>query len=98
MQHKYFPDLKIIDKCPICKKKLSAEQMKIIEEKDEGMLIYVSCGSCHSNLIFSVVKAPMGLIGQGVVTDLSENEVIKFKDVQPISQNEILEVHEKLEK
>lgn len=88
--------LKLIKACPVCGQKFTEKEMNLVEKEGEQTLIYFSCNKCSSSLLANISEMPMGLIGSAVITDLELNEVQKFKNAEPISADDVLEVHKGL--
>lgn len=88
----------LIQECPMCGLKYQSVSVRAVRETDVGNLLYFKCSQCQSGLVASVMDAPFGLIGSGLVTDLQFDEVEKFIQGEVISEDDVLSVHSILEK
>lgn len=58
------------------------------------MLVHVDCAYCVSSVILAVSAAGMGLITTvGMLTDLTKEDAIHFKNTAPVSADDVLEIH-----
>ena len=69
-----------------------------MEERDESHLVYIKCRQCQSAVLALVSLTNLGVSSVGLVTDLSSDDVIKFKSAEPISCDEVIEAHQFLSK
>lgn len=90
-------DLKIIPCCPICESPYHNLEMKILEEKEDGYLVYIKCQKCLNSILTFVTNNGSGINSVSLITDLSTADVIKFKEIDSISSDDVIEVHQILE-
>lgn len=90
--------LKLVKNCPVCSTKYTEKSAEVASEIESGYLMYFSCKKCSSSLLAQVVEVPFGLIGSAMLTDLELNEVLKFKNSEKVSVDDVLEVYQELEK
>jgi len=88
--------LKLIKSCPICAVKYEIEKVQVVDDK-EDILVHFGCKNCHSSLLAHIAEMPFGVVGSAILTDLSAPEVMKFKNANAVSVDDVLEVYEKLE-
>lgn len=87
----YSPEgLKLISRCPLCSEAYRPFQASIVEEKEEAQLLHIQCHKCHCNMVALIVNGHMGLTSVGLITDLTSDDVERFKDSQAISQDQVL--------
>jgi transcription elongation factor Elf1 len=89
--------LKIISFCPICNEHHKLIEAKILEEKDRNHLIYLKCKKCNSSIVSLVTSDGMGINSIGLVTDLTAEDVLKFKNYPAISSDDVILIHQFLE-
>lgn len=93
----YSPEgLKLISKCPVCSEQYQPFQASIVEEKDEAQLVHIQCRKCASAIVALIVNGQMGLTSVGLITDLSSSDVERFKDAQPITEEELFEAFKEM--
>ncbi|MCL5666664.1 MAG: hypothetical protein M1383_02740 [Patescibacteria group bacterium] len=94
--------LGFILRCPICGFKYNLQNTKVIDsQQDERLgeakiLIHSDCSKCKSSVMFNVeIKGPE-VFSVGMVTDLTGSDSAKFKNREPISANEVINIHQSL--
>lgn len=94
----YVPNegLKLIAYCPLCNTQYNPLMAKILEERDEAHLIHIECRKCGSSIVALVLSGGLGVSSVGLVTDLTSDDVIKFKDTRDVSSDDVIELHELL--
>lgn len=70
---------KLLQKCPVCSQEYDYQKIKILETEDLYVLSYLQCTHCSSGVILKILILPHGLVGQAVLTDLSEEEIKQLK-------------------
>lgn len=85
--------IQLIQECPLCGKKYLPVNIRTVSESDSGTLLYFSCSNCLGGLVATVVDAPFGLIGSGLVTDLQFEEIKKFIRGDKVTEDDVLAVH-----
>ena len=49
-------------------------------------------------MVSNLINMPFGLAGSAILTDLTADEVLKFKKGEGVSVDDVLDVYQKLEK
>lgn len=79
-------------KCSVCGRHYEGENVKILGHRDDLWFLSVSCLSCHTQGLVAVVikegKPPY------VVTDLTEEEQAKFRGMEAVGADDVLDVHD----
>lgn len=89
-------------KCPVCGVKYSVEQTKIIESKENeplseaNILVHSDCVKCKSSVMFNIeVKGP-DVFSVGMLTDLTGDDSKRFKKLDALSTNDVINIHSSL--
>ncbi|MBI5733508.1 MAG: hypothetical protein HY973_01000 [Candidatus Kerfeldbacteria bacterium] len=90
--------LRLISYCPLCEAPTKPLRARILEDKAGGNLIHLQCANCHSSMLALVVNSPFGITSIGLITDLTSDDVLRFKDKAGLTADEVLEVHQLLYK
>lgn len=94
-----FPEgLKLISACPVCGASYKPGQVRLIEEKGEAHLVHIQCQSCLGGVVALIVKGGIGISSVGLITDLTAEDVIRFKESDQITEDDCLAIHQILEK
>jgi hypothetical protein len=84
-------------RCPICQSVYDMQKLKILGEREQQMLAYIDCHVCGTAMLTILSIGPTGMTAQGVVTDLSIDEVVESDVWGQIGTDEVLDIHEFLE-
>lgn len=87
---------KLISQCPICSAKNSTFNIKVLDEKDDAQLTYIRCRQCGGRLMALIMANGPIVSSVGLITDLNEDDIIKFRDMGPVSEDDLLQLHENL--
>lgn len=81
--------------CSTCGRRYEAGDVNILYHQRELWFMSVSCQSCRTKgLVAALIKS--GGKAQ-LVTDLTEEELARFREASPISADDVLDVHNFLE-
>ena len=89
--------LKVISSyCPVCHSRYNPIEAKILEENDEAHLVHIRCRHCQVAILALVLVNNLGVSSLGLVTDLNSEEVLKFKDLPPVTCDDVITTHQLL--
>ncbi len=78
-------------KCAVCGQRYEKDSIKILGQQEDLWFLSVSCSACHTRcLVAAVIKEDRA---PEVITDLTEAELEKFRNVDRLTGNEVLDVH-----
>lgn len=86
--------LKLISRCPLCSEAYRPFQASIVEEREEAQLLHIQCHKCQCNMVALIVSGHMGLTSVGLITDLTSEDVERFKDAQPVSRDQVIDAYQ----
>ncbi|PIS42824.1 MAG: hypothetical protein COT24_01440 [Candidatus Kerfeldbacteria bacterium CG08_land_8_20_14_0_20_40_16] len=103
MQAKKYPylqgeGLKLISYCPLCNTQYNPLAAKILEEREDAHLIHIECRRCNSSIVALILTGGIGVSSVGLITDLTSDDVLKFKDADDLNLDDVLDFHEALQK
>ena len=90
-------NLKIISSCPACSTKYNSAEIRLLEEKNDSHLVYIKCRKCATSVIALILANHLGVTSMGIVTDLNSEDVMKFRYKDPITTNDVIDLHNFLE-
>lgn len=98
-QNPYLPNegLKLISYCPLCNMQYNPLSAKILDERDDAHLVHVECRRCGSLIVALVLTGGIGISSVGLVTDLTSEDVLKFKEVGSMQIDDVIELHSAME-
>jgi hypothetical protein len=84
-------------RCPICASVYDWQRLKILGERDNQVLTFIDCGTCSTAVLSILSLGPSGMTAQGLVTDLTFDEVFGLDERPDITTNDALDMHEALD-
>ena len=84
-------------RCPICGNVYDWQRLRILGERDSQVLTFIDCGVCSTAVISILSMSPNGMTAQGLVTDLTLDEVYGLDDLADVTSDDALDMHEALE-
>lgn len=84
-------------RCPVCSNAYDLQKLKILGEREQQLLAYIDCPVCGTALLTILSVGQNGMTAQGVVTDLTVEEVVESEEWDPVGDNNVLELHQALE-
>ena len=77
--------------CKVCRQFYNADNIDVIGHEGELWFLRVSCSACRvQHLIAAVIKEDKAPV---VITDLTEVELDKFRNVGVLTADEMLDIH-----
>lgn len=80
-------------RCPVCQNAFDFQRMRILGEREQQFLTFIDCTSCGTGLISILVMTPQGMTAQGLITDLTADEVSDLDGQPEVSTDDVLDVH-----
>lgn len=89
---------KVVSKCPMCSHKYEHPDVRLLQEQIDSHLIYIKCEKCKSSVLALVMMQAFGAVSYGLITDLNEEEIFKFKNSAIIKEDDMLDMFNFLKK
>jgi hypothetical protein len=90
--------LRLVSFCPMCEAPFQPTEARILGEDAEAHLVHVRCRTCKNAVLALVRVTKSGVSSVGLVTDLSYDDVIRCRAGADVSVDDVLEIHELLER
>jgi hypothetical protein len=90
------PPQRLLGHCPICHAAYDDGRVRFVGEKGQTKLFHCSCTACGHALLAVVLETPGAVSSVCVVTDLEAQDVARFQEAEPISEEECLAFHRRL--
>ncbi len=87
---------KLLTSCPLCKALYKPAQALILDERAGRHLVHIQCGRCGNAVLALVAGSAEGQAAVGMVTDLTSEDALRFKDLFGISADDVIGMHEAL--
>jgi len=78
-------------KCGVCGQRYELENISILGHRQDLWYMEAHCSACHTQSLVAVVVKADGL--REVITDLSDTELDKFKDMGVLTADDVLDMH-----
>ncbi|MDP3771572.1 MAG: hypothetical protein Q8R16_04680 [bacterium] len=90
--------LRLISYCPVCDTSYNPMEARVIDERDEKHLMHIRCKKCAHSILALVLTSGMGVSSMGLLTDLTFGDVLKFREAEPITVDDVITFHHFLQK
>ena len=82
-------------KCSVCGHSYQTGNIDVMGHQDDLWILRIQCSSCATQgLVAAVIKKSMT---PETSTDLTTAELVKFKRIEPIGINDVLDIHNLLQ-
>lgn len=88
--------LRLISYCPLCEASYNPLRARVLEERDEAHLVHIQCASCGSSIVALILSSSLGITSVGLVTDLTGDDVMRFKDESRLTADDMIDFHQVL--
>ena len=88
--------IKLVSFCPLCESRSSKTQARLLGQEGETRLLHVKCKKCSNSMLALVFASSDGMSSVGLVTDLSYDDAIRFKEGDPVYIDDIISLHEEM--
>lgn len=93
MQGSQAGEMRLVSACPLCRRQYSLDEAYIIEEKKGVYLLHTECKKCGSSIVATLVVGKRAVSSMGLVTDLSSDDVEKFRKAPEINCDDVIDMH-----
>lgn len=88
--------LRLVSYCPLCEAEFNPMEARVLGEDGEAHLLHVRCRTCSNAVLALVLVTKSGVSSVGLVTDLSYDDVVKFRVSDRVSIDDVIGVHSSL--
>ena len=88
-----FEHLRVISSCPVCRTRYHSAELQVLDERHDAQLVHLRCRKCQSSVLAVIRASQLGISSVGVVTDLSGDDVLKFRRQPVITGDDVLDLH-----
>lgn len=83
--------------CPLCDHGYEPYQARILRNKEESQLWYVLCSNCLHGIMLLVTQTDYGINSVGVITDMSDEDVMRLQDQSAVSTDDCITLHQAID-
>lgn len=89
--------LRLISYCPVCDTSYNPMEARVIDERDGRHLMHIRCKKCAHSILALVLTSGMGVSSMGLLTDLTFDDVVQFREAKAITVDDVITLHHLLE-
>jgi len=89
--------LKLVAYCPLCETRSNPVDARLLGTDGDTQLMHVTCRKCGSACLSLVLVSRVGASSVGLVTDLTYDDVMRFRRAQTVGIDDVIETHAFLE-
>ncbi len=82
--------------CPVCNISFSPATAAVIDESNSSWLLHTTCSQCASSIVQLMLIGDIGISSFGLLTDLTKEEIDKFKTDDYINEDGLIELYKLL--
>ena len=69
-------------------------EARVIDERGETHLMHIRCKKCAHSILALVLTSGIGVSSMGLLTDLTFDDVVKFRQAAPVTTDDVIAFHE----
>lgn len=85
--------LKLIQTCPMCEAAYNPVEARVVGERDDSHLVHIQCKKCSNSILALVLVSPVGVSSVGVITDLTLDDVMRFREAPEVEMDDAILTH-----
>ncbi len=85
--------LKLITYCPLCEAPYNPLRARVLEDRGDAHLLHIQCTNCGSAIVATITASGFGITSVGLITDLTGDDVLRFKDERSLVADDVLNLH-----
>lgn len=85
--------LRLVSYCPVCETRYNPMQARVLGQDEETHLLHVRCRKCFSSILALVLVNQVGASSVGLLTDLTYDDVVRFRSNSCVSINDVMDIH-----
>ena len=89
--------VRLISNCPLCQTIYRPASTRVLVTREDAHLVHLKCSQCGCGIVALVVNNLLGISSVGLLTDLTPEDVLKFRHTDSVSADDVIELHTWLE-
>lgn len=90
------PAPKLLTHCPLCNAQYQDQSIKLLGEQGAMRTFHLTCPACAHAVLAVIMENQHGVSSLGMVTDLEVQDAVRFRDLEPISADDCLNIKDLL--
>lgn len=88
--------LKLVSFCPVCETRYNPMEARMLGQDGDTHFLHVQCRKCQNSILAMVLINEVGASSVGLLTDLSYEDVLRFRARKSVTVNDVIDVHKQL--
>lgn len=88
--------LRLVSFCPVCEIRSKSMRANTLASQGDTKLMHIQCHKCQNTFLALVSVNQVGASSVGLLTDLTHEDVLRFRAHQDVSVNDVIAIHERL--
>ncbi len=84
--------------CPLCDTEFNPLLAVVVGQYRQGQVSHVECRNCRTAIIAVMVQSSGGVSSFGFITDASAEDYARAQKMEPISADDVIDMHVHLQK
>lgn len=85
--------IRLLTSCPLCNTHYNFLEARVLEAHGDSHLLYLQCAKCFAAIVILILMGDLGMSSFGLVTDLTSDDVLRFKEGEAVTSDDLLELH-----
>lgn len=85
--------MQLIPACPLCETAYNPMEARIVGEREDSHLVHIQCKKCLNALLTLVSISPVGMQSVGVITDLTLDDAVRFRESDEVGLDDAIGAH-----
>jgi len=85
--------MRLISYCPVCESTYEAVQTQLLWQEGETRAFHLLCKKCNHATLTIATSTEVGASAVGIMTDLSYEDVVRFRLNHPVCVNDVIDAH-----
>ena len=83
----------LVSSCPHCEKPYESASVRLLGHDGDAELVHATCIVCGNAFLTMALQGRVGAASLGIATDLSPEDVLRFRTRNPVSIDDVIETH-----
>lgn len=88
--------LELLTACPLCSAVYKPAQAQVLGEEHGSHLLHIQCERCGNAVLALLITGAHGMSTVGMVTDLTSEDALRYKDALGVNSDDVIAIHEML--
>lgn len=87
------PSSHLLAHCPLCQVAYEKQGVRLLGERGATRLFHCTCNACGHSILAVILEAQGSVSSVGMVTDLEVQDVLRFRELEPLTDDDCIATH-----